>query len=1362
MPLQRRTSGVSTKVRSEGLVRAWLLALLAIATASCGETRPAASASGGADATTCVVCHGDASRSPAAIAPAPPRDTKGNAATSAPGVGAHQRHLTGGSIRGAIECSECHHVPTTMEHASQPLDMTWGSLASARGASPSFNATSLTCANYCHGMATGGGTNTSPVWNKVDGTQAACGACHGLPPEAPHPVVDSIGGCVNCHAGTVNADGSIKLSGGLHVNGVVEISGSGGSCTSCHGDPSLEPASFAAAPPIDTRGNTAISSPGVGAHQRHLRGGRFRGPLECNACHVVPTDLAHAREPLDLTWGPLARADGAVPTYDRAAHTCSNYCHGSTIQAPALLDVVWTLPGKGQVACGACHGLPPPSPHPQFPASMTVCNGCHAGTVDSNGVINVAGGLHVNGVVDISGGGGSGSCTGCHGDASRSPASISAAPPNGTRGETATSQPAVGAHQRHLLGGNVRGPLACTDCHVVPADLAHAGQPLQLTWGSLARTGGAVPTWNGASFTCANYCHGATLTGGSLTAPVWNKVDGSQAACGTCHGLPPAGAHPQVGSSLSGCATCHAETVTPDGAINVAGGKHVDGVLQASGHGNFTSPAIHGPAFLDAIAVNPAAPSCTSCHGLGYDGTGGAPSCNACHVAAGWATPWQSNCSFCHGTRSASTQSGYAVNQHPAWAAPPDDVNGRLGGTNSPSRTGAHQAHLTGVMAGGSSIASPFACETCHALPSDLSHVDGSAARAVVALTGAGQASLPAGLGSFDPASGTCTTYCHGSTLHGGTVASPEWSRTDGTQAACGSCHGVPPAGGGHPFVSQALTGCYLCHPDTMNANGTLNVAGGRHVDGVIQVSGGHGDYTAPSVHAPRFFDFVSGAAGALQCTLCHGADYGTVVTASGDSCNTCHQKAGWTGWTTNCSFCHGSRSAQSQAGYVFSAHPGWASPPDDLSGRLVGANLPARTGAHQAHLNGTTSSGATFALPFSCTTCHAVPTDLTHISGSSARAAVILAGAGQASLPSSLGTYSQGAGTCATYCHGPATSPAWSAAGVVCGSCHALPPAPSTGHPSASGLASCTTCHPDTMNADGTLHVAGGRHLNGVIDVTGGHADIALPSQHGPMALDHLGGVTGALDCTTCHGADYGRVITTSGDSCNTCHQKAGWTGWTTNCSFCHGARNAQSRAGYSVAAYPTLSAPPDDVQGRLTGNNLAARTGAHQPHLTGTSASGQSYAPPFACATCHAVPSSLAHINGSTARATVTLSGAGQGSLPANLGSFNPVTGTCTTYCHGSTISATPPPAWSGGPIGCTGCHGYPPGTGQHDMHVVGNGNWCADCHAGTVDFSSTIIGTAHLNGTRDVQFFSPGSIWSGGSCSSNCHEGSEYRSW
>ena len=429
MPHSCQKSVVSVKIRGGRLARVTVLAALAIA-AGCGQARSTSDdgVSGGSTG-SCVTCHGDSSRSPASTAAAPPVDTRGQTATSAPGVGAHQRHLTGGSIRSAIACTECHRVPTTAAHALEPLDLTWGPLASARGTTPSFNATSLTCANYCHGSAATGGTNSAPIWNRVDGTQAACGTCHGLPPAAPHPAVSGgLSACAACHPGTVNGSGAILVAGGLHVNGVVEAAGGDGSCTGCHGDPNRD-GPMAAAPPADTHGNTVTTAPGVGAHERHLTGGSIRGPVACSDCHAVPTDLSHVNGRLDLTWGALARAGGATPSFDAARLTCANYCHGAT--ATGGTNYRADLEPRRRHPGGLRHLPRSPSRRPAShrPGGLSACAACHPGTVSASGAILVAGGLHVNGVVDLVGG--NGSCTGCHGDPTRL-GSIAAAPPADT------------------------------------------------------------------------------------------------------------------------------------------------------------------------------------------------------------------------------------------------------------------------------------------------------------------------------------------------------------------------------------------------------------------------------------------------------------------------------------------------------------------------------------------------------------------------------------------------------------------------------------------------------------------------------------------------------------------------------------------------------------------------------------------------------------------------------------------------------------------------------------------------------------------------------------------------------------------
>ena len=471
-----------------------------------------------------------------------------------------------------IACGECHVVPDRVNapgHLDQgPAQVRFGSLATSGGATPLWSRTDARCSGvYCHGASLPGGSSTTPLWTKVDGTQAACGACHGVPPPAPHPQNRS---CGNCHDGYSSS--SVNLA--THVDGAVEVNGL--SCTSCHGDP----ANPNAAPPVDTQGNTVTTALGVGAHQEHLRDGALRAALACADCHTVPTSTAHSNGTVDLTFGALARTGGLVPAFDAASATCaSTYCHGASLPGGSNATPEWTKVDGTQAACGTCHGVPPPAPHPQNRS----CGNCHSGYTSTS--VNLA--THVDGVLEVS----ALTCTSCHGDPARQPAAIAPAPPSGSGGETDTSSLAVGAHLSHLQDSSIRLAVACTECHVVPTSTGHANGTADVAFGTLARTGAANPSWDPGAATCSStYCHGATLNaGGSNQLPHWTSVDSTQAACGTCHGVPPptSSGHPAVfviGGSTGVCAGCHPLTVNSNGTINVAGGKHIDGVVQAS-HG---------------------------------------------------------------------------------------------------------------------------------------------------------------------------------------------------------------------------------------------------------------------------------------------------------------------------------------------------------------------------------------------------------------------------------------------------------------------------------------------------------------------------------------------------------------------------------------------------------------------------------------------------------------------------------------------------------------------------------------------------------------------------------------------------------
>ncbi len=414
--------------------------------------------------------------------------------------------------------------------------------------------------------------------------------------------------------------------------------GAASACTICHGDASRPESAplLNAAPPLSASG----ASPG--AHQAHLHAGPFAGPLACTECHVVPTSAAHSDGRVDVTFGTLASAGGAAPTY--AGGSCSSvYCHGSTLGDSAQVPT-WT----GTVACGSCHGAPPASHAP----TSTACATCHSGTVKTDGTIDVAGGLHVNGRVDLGGGGGGAgvhpagwsdpaqhgpaakrdlascrtchgndyaggatgvSCNACHGAAGLSDWQSNctfchgtrvtaytaadlgkAAPPLGSQGETSPTEPAVGAHQKHLSPA-LSSPLACAECHAVPADLAHVDGAVALSFGTLARTGGVSPAWNGSSCS-TSYCHGS-FPNGTAAAPVWTSA--TALGCNACH-------RPQSGSSSANftnehfkhvveegvaCANCHGTGYSAT-AVNAA--THVDGAKRVVFGGTWNGGTVSG------------------------------------------------------------------------------------------------------------------------------------------------------------------------------------------------------------------------------------------------------------------------------------------------------------------------------------------------------------------------------------------------------------------------------------------------------------------------------------------------------------------------------------------------------------------------------------------------------------------------------------------------------------------------------------------------------------------------------------------------------------------------------------------------
>lgn len=987
----------------------------------------------------CDSCHGSAGQS------APPRDAHGNTATSAPGVGAHAQHLVGSSSWHAkIECNECHLVPgstTDQTHLDTRNEVYLDPTTSIPGAptgtggrlqiaGATYNAATMTCTStFCHGGGQSpllGGSKTSPLWTKVDGTQVTCGSCHGTPPPSPHPQGGNIHDCGSCHptmptaqnvvASSTSATITISLPA-QHVDGDVQVVNDR-PCNDCHGNKTATPVAGdnkVNAPPLDTTGGSSTTLRTVGAHQPHLGTSTWRAPIACAACHRVPATMQSIGHidtptPAELTFGTIA---GATASWNGS--TCSNvYCHGATLKntngsaaGGTATKPVWTVVDGSQSQCGSCHGEPPPPPHINDPD----CGKCHGPTmtegqpgVITNPLTHIDGALNVN--TDRP-------CNSCHGSAG-TPASNSAplnAPPKDNAGNTATNTRGVGAHQAHLAPATPIGKLVvCADCHVVPSAVGSVGHvdtplPADLTFSARA---GTAPTWNGAQ--CGNtYCHGATLTqpngsgaGGTATSPSWTKVDGTQKACTSCHGNPPPLPHLQ----RSDCQTCHLDMSSPTTFADVT--KHIDGNLDVNSN----------------------------------------QACNACHGD--------------HGTPT-------TVVTDPK-NAPPFDSAG-TGNATTLRAIGAHQKHLVPT---GTAWRAAITCDQCHRVPTSVGSVGHIDTALPAELTFTGGAAGTTWNGS------TCSSYCHGTTLPnaGGAVPNPLWTKVDGTQAQCNSCHGDPPTNAPH----NGSTNCGpTCHPNA--TNNTINPAmAAMHINGTVDVTAGANHPTGYEMVTMHGYEVDKTGTSSCATAGCHGVTL-TGGTTGGPSCatvNGCHDKVGggFT-WQTQCTFCHGDITVPSGNG----------APPQGVLGGTAATDK--TVGAHQSHLAATAMHGA-----WDCIMCHTKPSNATtpgHIDGTGG---VVQAEVKYSTLNPS-GTFNATTATCASlYCHGNGRTSAGTAVWttttkLTCTSCHASP-APGA---SANGMSGehdkhirdkkykCVTCHATVVDATPTI-IAPALHVNGAKDI--------------------------------------------------------------------------------------------------------------------------------------------------------------------------------------------------------------------------------------------------------------------------------------
>jgi predicted CxxxxCH...CXXCH cytochrome family protein len=157
--------------------------------------------------------------------PPPFRGLGGATDPSHPAVGAHDIHVHGGAYSVGTACRTCHPAREAIDadgHRDGSVSLHFSGVAAVAGLSPTWDATSRTCANtWCHGGGLEDRNVESPPWTSAGA--APCGSCHTIPPETlstggPHPDVETCGGC----HGMVIDDAWRWVDRARHVDGIID------------------------------------------------------------------------------------------------------------------------------------------------------------------------------------------------------------------------------------------------------------------------------------------------------------------------------------------------------------------------------------------------------------------------------------------------------------------------------------------------------------------------------------------------------------------------------------------------------------------------------------------------------------------------------------------------------------------------------------------------------------------------------------------------------------------------------------------------------------------------------------------------------------------------------------------------------------------------------------------------------------------------------------------------------------------------------------------------------------------------------------------------------------------------------------
>jgi predicted CxxxxCH...CXXCH cytochrome family protein len=619
------------------------------------------------------------------------------------------------------------------------------------------------------------------------------------------------------------------------------------------------------------------------------------------------------------------------------------------------------------------------------------------------------------------------------------------------------------------------------------------------------------------------------------------------------------------------------------------------------------------------------------------------------------------DCSSCHGSHKS--------------IAPPKAVNGST--KTSEIGVGAHQAHVLD-----NKVSRAIACGECHPMPSDMQHhPDPKGGRADVVFGAlATQADAKA---AWELNQARCTnTYCHGATLRGAeTRPPPVWTRVDGSQATCTSCHGNPP-GGNHPAGA-----CEACHGAVVGP-GRVIVNPALHINGKVEVSS-----TCTSCHGAGTSDPVDGKdPRAAPPKAVNGATASTDIRVGAHQA---HLNAGKIAAPVLCTECHVVPSpsdphpdGNNQAGQVVfgalataqAAKPAW----DRNTARCSNSYC------HGATLSGAASRSAPVwtqvdGSQLVCSSCHGNPPGGTHPTGPCEACHGAVVGPG-----------------------GVIVNPALHINGKVevsgrCTACHGYPPGGT--HPTGA----CETCHGAVVGPGGVI-INPSLHGNGTVEVSG--------------------------RCTACHGTRTSETV--DGKDARTAPPKA-VNGATASTDIRVGAHQAHLNAGRIAApvlctechVVPSPSDPHPDGNnqaGQVVFGWLATAQAAKPAWDRNTARCSNSY--------CHG-----ATLSGAASRSAPVWTQVDGSQLVCSSCHGNPPGGTHPTgpceACHGAVVGPggviVNPALHVNGTVEvsgrCTACHGYPPG-GTHPTGA------CETCHGAVVGPGGEIINPSlHGNGTVEV---------------------------